>query len=269
MRFRLLVFGLMVFSNLASASYATDYYEKYNPKVPKLANTPLAQHRPFIIQSGQLYADGGVFTLQKAADIQLTPKALKAYDLETVIIQIGGKPYKATPQFKKLTFMQKGQKGVFGYTLGRELTLVYVPYQDKIRVLGVISQGQYIQENRYQTYDINVAHTAKKQVFKQMLKLLGCHQVEDCQVKSDSAGNSYFYLHGQLMAVLQDFGPEKILIQKRRDGERRLATLRQYGQKILLEDQAGHILYKSLGQQTLDIRLEALNYRMRLKITNP
>ncbi|MEA1973159.1 MAG: hypothetical protein U9N34_07700 [Candidatus Cloacimonadota bacterium] len=99
-------------------------------------------------------------------------KVLKTYDLETVVIQIDGTYYKAKPSFKKLFFTASGKKSGFGYSAGKELILVYVPYGHKIQVLGVITQGQFIQENEYTEYNIGAKKEAKKQVLHKTLELV-------------------------------------------------------------------------------------------------
>ena len=88
---------LLFFPAYANASYDATYYEKYNPNVKWLSDTPYAKHINFSIQSGKLIADGIVSMLNDVSDIHLNQKILKEYDLQAVVIKIGGKYYKATP----------------------------------------------------------------------------------------------------------------------------------------------------------------------------
>lgn len=256
---------ILSFPAYVNAYYAS-YYEKYNPTVKQLSNTPYARHINFFIQSGKLRADGIVYTLSGASDINLDQKTLKEHGLQTVIIKIGNRYYKATPSFKKLLFIKKGKKGIFRYTVGKELILVYVPYADKMQVIGVISQGQFIQENRYKKYDLNINKEIKKQILLKIFNMLGCKQLRDCNVKSDKDGNNYFYKDNKLIGMLENFGNEKILIQKRGDDEKHIATIKKYGNKILMEDVNGNIIYQSDNSKNIDIPLKTLGYEMELKI---
>jgi len=102
---------LLLFPAYVNASYDATYYEKYNPTIEQLSNKPYAKHTNFLIQSGELRADGTVYALSHISDINLDQKILKEYDLQAVIIQIGSKYYKATPSFKKLIFVKRGKRG--------------------------------------------------------------------------------------------------------------------------------------------------------------
>ena len=214
---------LLFFPMYVNASYDATYYEKYNPNVKWLSDTPYAKHTNFSIQSGKLSADGIVYSLNSVSDVKLNQKILKEYDLQAVVIKIGSKYYKATPSFKKLIFVKSGKKSIFRYTLTKKLILVYVPYADKIQVIGVISQDQFIKENSFKEYDLNINREIKKQILLKIFNLLGYKQLKDCDVKSNKDGNNYFYKNSKLIGMLENFGNEKMLIQTSNNGRKHIA----------------------------------------------
>lgn len=263
----MLLIGLFIFPVHINTSYNSSYYEKYNPAIGQLLNTPYAKHINFHIQSGKLKADSIVYKLSSASDIKLNQKTLEEYDLKTVIIRIGNKLYKSKPSFKKLVFVKKGRKGMFRYSIVKDLTLVYVPYADKMQVIGVISQGQFIRENKYKEYDLNVNKEVKEQILRESLSLLGCRHFKKCDIKSDNEGNYHFYKGYKLIGVMENFGNEKILIQEKDNQKKHIATVRKYGNRILMEDSMGNILYENDGSKRLKILIKSLNYKIELSIS--
>lgn len=263
-----IVFFLLFSVSVNSFAYGADYYEKYNPAVQQLSNSSYAKHAKFFIQNGVLKADGRVYRLRKASDVKFDLKQLKEYDLQTVAIKINKKYYKAKPFFKKLIFVKRGKKGIFGYTIGKELILVYIPYGDKIKVLGVISQGEFFQENSYKVYDLNRNRTIKKQILFKILTILGCKELKSCSVKNDKDANIYFYKGNRLLGLLQNYGDEKILIQNNGANKKHIATIKAYKNKSLMEDLQGNILYQSKDTKIINIRLKTLDYVIGLEIEN-
>lgn len=261
-----LIFFLLFSVSVNSFAYGADYYEKYNPAVQQLSNSYFAKHINFFIQNGALKADGRVYRLRKASDVNLDLKQLKAFDLQTVAIKINSRYYKSKPSFKKLVFVKRGKKGIFGYTIGRELILVYIPYGDKIKVLGVILQGEFFQENNYKVYDLNRNRTIKKQILFKILTMLGCKELKSCSVKSDKDANIYFYKGNKLLGLLQNYGDEKILIQNNGANKKHIATIKAYENKIFMEDLQGNILYQSKNTKTINIRLKTLDYVIEFEL---
>ena len=257
---------LLFFPIFANAFYNATYYEKYNPNVKWLLDTPYAKHISFLIQSGQLRADGTVYTLNNASDINLNQKILKEYDLQAVVIKIGSKYYKATPSFKKLIFVKSGKKGIFRYILTKKLILVYEPYLDKMQVIGVISQGQFIKENCFNEYDLAINKEIKKRILLKIFKFLGCKAFKDCNVKSDKNSNDYFYKDNKLIGILENFGNKKMLMQINNNDKKHTATIIKYNDNILMEDMRGNILYESDNSKKINIKLNALDYEIELKI---
>ena len=252
---------LIFFPFFANAFYDTSYYEKYDPNIKYISNS---KHKNLFIQDGRLKADGIVYRLKSASDIKLDKKTLKKFDLESVVIKIDGNYYKAMPSFKKLNFIKRGKKGIFRYTLTKKLILVYIPYRDKIQVIGVISQGEFIKENTLKEYDLDVKKEIKKKILSKILNLLGCRK--NCNIKSDKSGNNYFYKNNKLIGILENFGNQKILIQKSGNSKKHIANIIKYQDKILLEDIDGNILYESGFSKILKIRLDSLGYEILLKI---
>ena len=257
---------LLIFPAHINASYDTNYYERYNPAIKQLSTTPYAKHINFLIKSGKLKADGVVYTLICASDISFNQKILEKYDLQTVVIRIGDKYYKTKPLFKRLFFVKRGKKGIFRYILSKELILVYVPYADKIQVIGVISQGQFIRENRIKEYDLNISKEIKEQILSEIFNLLGCRRLKSCHIKGNIDSNSYFYKGNKLIGVMENFGKEKVLIRIKDDNKKHIATIKEYEDKVLMEDMQGNILYESDYSKKIDIKLHALDYEILLKI---
>ncbi|MFP4487209.1 MAG: hypothetical protein ACLFOC_09600 [Campylobacterales bacterium] len=249
-------------------SFDTSYYEKYNTETKQLSESSYAKNIDFFIDSGRLSADGVYYTLSGVLEVNLSQEALKEYDLQTVVIEIDNNHYKAKPSFKKLFFTASGKKGSFGYSSSREIILVYVPYLDRIKVLGSISQGQYIEESSYKTYSIDAKREAKKEVLIKTLKLLGCQNPRECDVKSNRDGDNYFYKNDKLIGVTQNFGDEKILTRQTPQGRKKLATIKIYRNKIIMEDRRGDILLSSKGSKKIKIALKELNYNIGLEVSN-
>lgn len=138
-----------------------------------------------------------------------------------------------------------------------------------IQVLGIISQGQFIEESRRRDYNINVFKEAKKEVLLKTLKLLGCQNLGECDVKSGRDGDNFFCKNGKLIGIMQNFGSQKVLIQKSSKKDKKLATIQMSkGGKILMSDSKGDIIYNFNGSKKIKIRLEALGYTLGLEISN-
>ena len=135
-----------------------------------------------------------------------------------------------------------------------------------MQVIGVISQGEFIKENAFQEYDLNINKKIKKQILLKIFNLLGYKQLKDCDVKSNKDGNNYFYKNSKLIGMLENFGNEKMLIQTSNNEKKHIATIRKYGNKILMEDIQGNVLYESDFSKEIDIKLNALDYEILIKI---
>lgn len=195
-------------------NYGTNYYERYNPYLKNLENVEaLKPTVRFNIYGGLLKWDGITYRLSKVEEI-FSKNLLKEYDLETVVVKINGKEYKAKPHFKKLIFTQHWKKWGFWYTVWKELILVYIPYKDRIKIIWTISQWQFIEENTYKEYDISVKNEVRKKVLLKIFALLWCRDFKNCSVKSNISWNNYFYNNWKLIGVLQNLWNEKILTRK-------------------------------------------------------
>jgi len=249
--------------------YRTSYYDKYNSDTPSINKLDSISSRSnFFIDDWRLSADGIYYTLGNVQDIQLSKKALKEYDLKTVVIEVNDQDYKAKPSFKKLYFTASWKKWWFWYTAGKEIILVYVSYDDKIQVIWSISQGQFIEENEYKEYNIWVEKEDKRQILYKIFSMLGYNNIKNCDVKSDRDGNNYFYENWKLIGVMKNFWSEKIIIKKQWNDRQHIATIKKYGNKILMTDREWNIIYSSNGSKKIKIDLKALDYRIGLKVSN-
>lgn len=249
--------------------YDTSYYEKYNPDTKSINELEHISWRSnFFIDSWRMSADGIFYTLWNTQEIQLSQKALREYDLEEVVIEVDGQYYKAQPSFKKMNFTASWKKWSFWYTASKEIILVYVPYNDKIQVIWIISQGQFIEENSYKEYDIWVKKDAKKQVLYKTFDMLWCYNLNNCNVKSDRNGNNYFYENWKLIGIMENFWNEKILIKKQWNNRKHIATIKIYGNKILMEDTKWNIVFKTNGSKKIKINLDSLDYEIGLQVSN-
>ncbi len=249
--------------------YDANYYEKYNPDTKSIDDIDhISSRNNFFIDSWRMSADGIFYTLWNTQDIQLSQKALREYDLEKVVIEVDDHYYKAQPSFKRMNFIASWKKWGFWYTAAKEIILVYVPYNNKIQVIWSISQGQFIEEHDYKEYDIWAEKDAKKQVLYKTLDMLWCDNINNCNVKSDRGGNNYFYENWRLIGFMENFWNEKILIKKHWNNKKHIATIKMYGNKILMKDIRWNILFRTNGSKKIIIDLDSLDYEIGLKVSN-
>ena len=249
--------------------YDTNYYEKYNPNTPSIHNIDsISSRSKFFIGWWKLKADGIVYDLVNAKDIELSQKRLKEYDLETIIVNINGRHYKAHPSFKELSFEKNWKKWIFWYTVWKRIILVYVPYRDKIKVIWQISQGQFIEENKHREYTVWVENEAKRQIAHKIFSLLWVNNLNNCNIKSDNQSNNYFYKDWKLIGIVKNFWSEKMVIKKQWSSEKHIATIKIYNKQIIMIDRNWNIIFESNWDKNLKINLETLWYEMLLKIHN-
>jgi len=249
--------------------YSSHYYEKYNSNTPSINKlNSMSSRSNFFIDAWRLSADGIYYTLGNTQDIELSQKDLRDYDLQTVVITVNSQNYKAKPSFKKLYFTVSWNKWWFWYTVGKEITLVYVPYGNRIKVIWSISQGQFIEENKHKEYNIWVEKEAKRQILYKIFSMLWTNNLSNCNVKSDRKGNNYFYENWRLIGIMENFWSEKIIIKKQWNDRQQIATIKKYDNKLLMTDRNWNIIYSSNGSKKIEIDLDALDYKIGLKVSN-
>ncbi len=241
--------------------YDTDYYERYNPKVKDLENTKLKGINNLNVSWWVLYANWQKLSLVEASSVSENKNFLKEYDLDEVVIRINWTPFKAKPKFLKLKFQASGRKWIVGYEIGKTITLVYVSYLDKIKVLGTIDNyAWYIEEDKPREYEIP---SVKKILYKKILSLLKCNS--DCYIKKDSSWNIYFYSNWRLVWTLNNIWDGRRDLIK---WNKVLATIKQYRNNVIMTDSSQNVLYNSNKPEILDIKLPPAGERIVLAVKN-
>ena len=242
--------------------YDTDYYDRYNTNVQNLDNTNLEGITNLNPTWWVVYSDWQKMSLVSASNIIENESFLKENDLDEVIIRINWTPFKAKPKFLKLNFQASGRKWIVGYEIGKTITLVYVSYLDKIKVLWTIDNyAWYIEENNPREYEVLSWVENKKRLYKKISSLLWCH---NCRYKKDSSWNIYFYSNWRNVWTLNNMWNEKILTR----WNKVLAKIIQHWDNMIMTDSFWNILYKSNGQKVLDIKLPTADERIVLSVQN-
>jgi len=229
--------------------YNTDYYEKYNTNVKNIENTNLSGIDNLNVKWWVLYSDGVKLSLVSAQNVVEDDRFLKENDLDEVIIRINWTPFKVKPKFLRLFFQASGKKWIGGYDVWKTMTLVYVSYLNKIRVLWTIDRySWYIDENNPKEYEVLSSVENKKRLYTKISELLWC---SECRYKKDYSWNIYFYSNGVNVWILNNMWNEQILTR----WNKVLAKIIQHGNNIIMTDSFWNILYKSNWQKVLDIKL--------------
>jgi len=242
--------------------YNTDYYEKYNTTVKHIENTNLSGIDNLNVRWWILYTDWQKLSLVSAQNVVENDKFLKENDLDEVVIRINWTPFKAKPKFLRLSFQASGRKWVIGYEVWKTITLVYVSYLNKIKVLWTIDKyAWYIDENNPKEYEVLSSVENKKILYNKISNLLWCR---NCRYKKDNFWNIYFYSNWVNVGTLNDLWNEKILTK----WNKVIAKIIKHWNNILMTDAFWNIFYKSNGQKILDIKLPTAWERIVLGVQN-
>jgi len=184
-------------------------------------------------------------------------------DLGEVIIEINWVPFKVKPKFLRLSFQKNVRRWIVGYDVWKTVTLVYVSYLDKIKVLRTIdTYAWYTQKNNPKEYEVLSSVRNKKEILEKSAILLWCSR--NCRYKKDNSWNTYFYSNGRNVWTLNNMWDEQILIK----WNKVLAKIFQHGNNIVMTDNFWNILYKSNWEQILDIKLPTVGEKIVLSIEN-
>ena len=243
-----------------NSHYNTNYYERYNSHVQNVENTELRGVDSLNVTWWALYMYGQKLSLVSASNIIESDEFLKENDLDEVVININWVPFKAKPKFLRLNFEKNGRRWIVGYEAWKTVTLVYVSYLNKIKVLWTIDQyAWYINENNPREYEVLVNN--KKRLYEKISNILWCKQ---CNLKRDYSWNIYFYSNGRNVWTLTNMWNEKILTK----WNKVLAKIIQHWNNIIMTDPFWNILYKSNWQEVLDMELPTVGERIVLSIKN-
>jgi len=242
--------------------YNTDYYERYNTNVRNVENTNLSGIDHLNVKGWVLYSDEVKLSLVSTQNVGENDDFLKENDLDEVIISINWTSFKSKPKFLRLSFQASGRKWVVGYEVWKTITLVYVSYLDKIKVLWTIDKyAWYIQENNPKEYEVLSSIENKKNLYEKVSRLLWCRK---CRYKKDNSWNIYFHSNWRNVWILNNMWDEQILIR----WNKVLAKIIQHGNNIIMTDNSWNILYKSNWDQILDIKLPTADEKIVLNIEN-
>ena len=155
-------------------SFNTDYYEKYNNIIPESNEIP--ENIKFTIKKWILKTPYWKYSLIKESKKTINQMTLNQLqdDWLPTTDRLNWKKYRLIPKILKLVFYNKK---LYSWNT---IELVYLPYNDKIRIYWVIQQWEFIKFDKPRNYNINI----KEKVFKKIWDILWCKK--SCWVKIEN-----------------------------------------------------------------------------------
>jgi len=240
--------------------YNIDYYEKYNNSVKNIENTNLSWIEKLNVIWWILFFEWQKMELTSANSVIEDSNFLKNNDLNKVIIKINNVPFKVKPKFLKLSFQARCRKWIVGYEVWKTITLVYISYLNKIKVLWTIEKyAWYIEENNPKEYEVIL--NRKNILYTKCEKLLW---YKNYKYKKDRSWNVYFYSNWVYVGTLNNMWNEKILTK----WNKVIAKIIEHWDNIIMMDEFGNILYKTNWQKKVSIKLPTAGEKIILLIDN-
>jgi len=236
--------------------YNTDYYERYNTRVQNLESTNLKGIEHLNIINAKLYFYDHTYHLVSTQEIFPSESDFKSEDLDKVIININWVSFKARPKFLKLTFSRWSNNYMI-----KSLTLVYVPYLDKIKVLWVVDAIAGFIETKPRDYEVVSSIDQKRKVYYYISKLLWCN---NCRYKKSFSGDTYFYSNWKLVWVVQDMWDKKFILSN----NHLVWKLIENRKKVILLDRNDRVVFRSSWFKRINVQIPEINARIDLVLNN-
>lgn len=243
-----------------SDNYNTSYYERYNSKVKNIENTSLAWVENLNVVWGKMYVDWRWYNLVSSENVIPDSDTIKSNELDEVVISVNWTRFKAKPKFLKLHFVSRWKKWVFWYQMDKDVTLVYVSFLDKIKVLWYIDNYAWYIDTTPKDYEVNSNIATKRKIYENISRLLWCGW--NCRYKKSRSWDIYFYSWNRFVGQIQDMWDKKFILK----WNRVVAKLIERWNKVLLIDNNDNILYRSDGTKNVKISIPEVNMKMWLKL---